>query len=45
MTGVRQTDKRVAIIGAGPQAGVRRRADPQRREAVVFDRHPEIAAC
>ena len=43
MTGVRQTDKRVAIIGAGP-AGLAC-ADVLTRngvKAVVFDRHPEI---
>ncbi|KAI3491413.1 hypothetical protein L1887_44031 [Cichorium endivia] len=43
MTGVKQTDKRVAIIGAGP-AGLAC-ADVLTRngvKAVVFDRHPEI---
>ncbi len=43
MTGVRQTDKRVAIIGAGP-AGLAC-ADVLTRngvKAVVFNRHPEI---
>ncbi|MGS9140292.1 FAD-dependent monooxygenase, partial [Salmonella enterica subsp. enterica serovar Infantis] len=43
MTGVRQTDKRVAIIGAGP-AGLEC-ADVLTRncvKAVVFDRHKEI---
>ncbi|HBC80456.1 MAG TPA: glutamate synthase small subunit, partial [Escherichia sp.] len=43
LTGVKQTDKRVAIIGAGP-AGLAC-ADVLTRngvKAVVFDRHPEI---
>ena len=43
MSGVKQTGKKVAIIGAGP-AGLACAdvPDAQRRKAIVFDRHPEI---